>query len=161
MTTRRQHTRNTRGYFGIGVWHPKSEVNIGGLWRHAYLYGASYIFTIGQRFKKVAADTPKTWRHIPMFTYASIVDFLANRPFDAPLVGIEMTDDAYSLPTYAHPERAIYLLGAEDHGLPEKILELTQQRLTIPCPSDFSMNVSTAGTVMMYDRYIKRQWRKR
>lgn len=34
-------------YFAIGIYHPKTEMNMGTLWRSAYQLGASYIFTIG------------------------------------------------------------------------------------------------------------------
>jgi hypothetical protein len=34
-----------RGYFGIGIYHGKTEENIGTLWRSAYAYGADFVFT--------------------------------------------------------------------------------------------------------------------
>ena len=61
-----------RGYFGIGVYHAKKDVNIGTLWRSAYIFGASFIFTIGRRFPKQASDTVKAFRHIPLFEYQTI-----------------------------------------------------------------------------------------
>lgn len=149
-----------RGYFGIGVYHPKHEVNLGGLWRHASLYGASFVFTIGRRFKKEASDTTKTWKHIPMYHYLTFTEFENSQPYDCPILAIEQPVDGFMpsmLPTFTHPERCIYLLGAEDHGLPIVILKKVHHILTIPTPQPFSMNVSHAGTIVMYDRFLKRR----
>lgn len=41
-----------RGYCGIGIYAPKMPVNVGVLWRSAQLMGASFIFTIGARYKR-------------------------------------------------------------------------------------------------------------
>lgn len=48
------------GYFEIGIFHSKTEQNIGTLWRSAYQLGASGIFTIGKRYKEMSSDTYKT-----------------------------------------------------------------------------------------------------
>lgn len=36
MPTRRS-ARRSRGYAGVAIYHPKSEVNVGTLWRTAFL----------------------------------------------------------------------------------------------------------------------------
>jgi tRNA G18 (ribose-2'-O)-methylase SpoU len=142
-----------RGYFGMGIFHSKHEINIGTLWRHAYMYGASFIFTIGARYKTQSSDTLKTPKHIPMYHYSDVDVFMESRPYDCPLVCVELSDESISLPDFTHPERAIYLLGAEDHGLPESVLDRAQYIVQIP-PSH-SMNVAVAGTLVMYDRFLK------
>jgi tRNA (guanosine-2'-O-)-methyltransferase len=43
-----------RGYYGIGIENVKTAENVGTLWRSAYILGASFIFTIGKRYKKQA-----------------------------------------------------------------------------------------------------------
>lgn len=149
-----------RGYFGIGVYHPKTQENIGTLWRHAYLYGADFLFTIGRRYRKQASDTSNTTLHIPIYNYKDYQDFVDHIPYNCPIVCIELTENAQSLPSVHHPERAIYLLGAEDHGLPSEILE-DKQIIQIPAPRPQSMNVATSGTLIMYDRFIKRSYMSR
>lgn len=144
-----------RGYFGIGIFHGKHEINIGTLWRHAYMYGASFIFTIGARYKTQSSDTLKTPKHIPMYYYSDVDVFMESRPYDCPLVCIELSDESISLPDFTHPERAIYLLGAEDHGLPRSVLDRAQYIVQIPSPSKHSMNVAVTGTLVMYDRFLK------
>jgi tRNA(Leu) C34 or U34 (ribose-2'-O)-methylase TrmL len=143
-----------RGYFGIGVYHPNTSENIGTLWRHARLYGASFIFTVGRRYKNQASDTSKTYRGIPLYNYTDYEDFRAHIPYDCPVVCIELSESATALPDFKHPERCIYLLGAEDYGIPAAVLE-GKQVIEIPSIEPESMNVAVSGTLVMYDRLIK------
>ena len=152
--TRGSQERNTRGYFAIGICNGKAAVNQGTLWRSAYQLGAAYVFTVGKRYKKQSSDTTKTWRHVPMFNWQTFVDLLENRPMDCVLVGIEM--GGKPLPEFKHPDRAIYLLGAEDHGLPKEILDRCNFVVSIPAVGPESYNVSVAGSIVMYDRHSKR-----
>jgi tRNA G18 (ribose-2'-O)-methylase SpoU len=144
---------NMRGYFAIGIEHGKTEANIGTLWRSAYLFGAAYIFTIGRRYKKQCSDTQKTWRHIPLFHYETFDEFYSNIPCSCKLIGIEMDDRAIPIKQYEHPQRAIYLLGAEDHGLTSEAMKKCHDIIVLP--GEFSMNVSTAGSIVMFDRQNK------
>lgn len=143
-----------RGYFGIGVYHPKTEENIGTLWRHARLYGADFIFTIGRRYRKQASDTSNTPLHIPLYNYVDYQDFYDHLPNGCQVVCVEQTESSVELPAAEHPERAVYLLGAEDHGLPEDIMN-DKQVIEIPSIEPQSMNVAVSGTLVMYDRFIK------
>ena len=145
-----------RGYFGIGVYNIKHKCNLGTLLRSAYIFGASFVFVIGKRFKKQASDTIKSYRHIPLFQYKNMEEWKENIPYDCIPICVEISNKAIKLNKFIHPERAIYLLGAEDHGLPEKILK-DYQTIIIPTHRDFCLNVATAGSVIMYDRYINSQ----
>lgn len=152
---RREKPSSGSGFFGIGVYHIKSEVNIGTLMRSAHAFGASFAFTVGRRYKKQASDTTKAWRHIPLFRFDTIESLKGNLPFGCSLVGVELSDGAIELPAYIHPERACYLLGAEDHGMPEASLRQCHEVVKIPGASA-CLNVSAAGTVVIYDRVSKR-----
>lgn len=143
-----------RGYFGIGVYHPKTQENIGTLWRHAKLYGADFIFTIGRRYKKQASDTSNTSLHIPLYNYTDYQDFKDHLPYNCRVVCVELAESAQSLPDVIHPERAVYLLGAEDKGIPSEILK-GKRVIQIPALEAQSMNVAVSGTLVMYDRFIK------
>ena len=142
-----------RGYFGIGIYNTKAAVNVGTLWRSAFQLGASFIFTIGKRYLKQASDTVKAWRHVPMYDYETIEQFIENMPIKCLLVGIEM--GGRPIENYVHQERAIYLLGAEDHGIPEDVLKMCNHVITIPTIRTESYNVAVAGSIVMYDRLIK------
>lgn len=142
-----------RGYFGIGVWKAKFAVNTGTLWRSAFALGADFVFTVGRRFDRQAGDTPRTWRHVPMFSFVDIDDLVAHLPYSCPLVGVELHERARPLGNFIHPQRACYLLGAEDHGLSPDILARCHQLVQIP--SSVCLNVATAGAIIMYDRSNK------
>ena len=144
--------KSKRGYFGIGVYHPKTTENIGTLWRSAHNFGADFIFTIGKRYKKQACDTTKAERHIPLYEYDTFEDFKNNLPKGCRIVCIEQSEKSRELSISTHPETAVYLLGAEDYGIPEKYME-GNQRVFINTP--MCINVAVAGSIVMYDRQVK------
>lgn len=146
-------TGNTGGYYAIGVFNPKTEHNIGTLWRSAYVLGAAYIFTVGKRYKKQTSDVTKTWARIPYFHYDTLDDLLNNIPYDCQLIGIELTENAGWLHEMEHPKRAIYLLGSEDQGLPESVLDRCRQ--VIRLPGNSSLNVAVTGSIVLHDRVTK------
>lgn len=147
------HTVPMRGYFEIGIYNPKTAANVGTLWRSAYQLGASGIFTIGQRCKKQSSDTTQAWRHIPLREYGDMDHFLHCGPVGCLLVAVEMGGSALS--GYAHPERAIYLLGAEDHGLPDKVLSRCHSLVSLEAVRTASYNVAVAGSLVMYHRLFR------
>ncbi len=145
-----------RGFYGIGIYHPKTNLNIGTLWRSAHNFGASFIFTIGPRYQKQASDTTKAYRHVPLFNYQSFAEFNRNRPFACPLICIEQTTASQNIKEFVHPERAVYLLGAEDYGIPAQITKNAQAVVHIDTP--MCLNVAVAGSLVMFDRRQRSQY---
>lgn len=139
-----------RGFFEIGVYHPKTEVNLGTLMRSAFQLGAAGLFTIGRRYKEQSSDTLKTWRHVPVRHYATFEEFQEARPMGARLIGVEM--GGKPLGSTTHPQSAVYLLGAEDHGLPPEVLKACQQVISLEAIRTPSYNVAVAGSLVMYHR---------
>jgi len=144
-----------KGYFGIGIEHPKTSHNVGTLWRSAMVLGASYIFTVGRRYSDQASDTVKTWKNIPLFHFSTITDLIDHLPFACPLIGVEMHAQAEEVVNFIHKDNCCYLLGAEDHGLSKEAIE--KCHMIVQLPGEKSMNVASAGTVIMYDRLIKQR----
>lgn len=142
-----------RGYFGIGIQDVKTAENIGTLWRSAFIFGASFIFTIGNRYKRQASDTTQSWRHIPLYNYLSFDEFYNAMPYDCRLIGIELTDKSTPIQDFKHPERCIYLLGAEDSGLTTEAISKCHELIILP--GSFCLNVSVAGSIVLYDRINK------
>ncbi len=140
-------------YFEIGVYYPRNSANIGTLWRSAYQLGAAGIFTIGRPYRRQTSDTANASWHIPLRHFASFEDFLAARPTGALLVGIEM--QGTPLAGFQHPERAIYLLGAEDSGLPPRVQAACNCVVSIEAVRSPSYNLAVAGSIVMYDRLAK------
>jgi len=138
-----------RGHFGIGIYYPKYNVNTGTLWRSAHIMGADYIFTVNRRFTHQKSDTTKAYKHIPMYYYEDWDKFVL--PANTQLVGVETC--GRDIKGFVHPERACYLLGAEDTGIPKKILDKCSH--VIKLPGKYCLNVSVAGSLVLYDRMNK------
>ena len=137
-------------YFEIGIFHTKIEQNVGTLWRSAFQLGAAGVFTIGKRYDKMSSDTYHTTKNIPLRHYLTFDDFILNLPVDAVLVGIEMGGEPLS--EFHHPKNAIYLLGAEDNGLPPDVMEKCNKIVSLQAVRQPSYNVAVAGSLVMYDR---------
>jgi rRNA methylases len=143
-----------RGYFEIGIYRSKTAPNLGTLWRSALQLGAAGIFVIGQRYKLQPSDVFRSWRHIPLRQFDTFEQFLDARPHDCPIVGVEM--GGTTLTEYRHPQRAIYLLGAEDHGLPNRVRDQCQAIVSLEALGPLSYNVAVAGSLVMYHRQFGR-----
>ena len=143
-----------RGYFAIGIENPKKAINIGTLWRSAFLFGAAYIFTIGgEKYRRQSGDTTNSCNQLPYFHYQDFDHFYKSIPHNCQLVGVEMLSKAREIKHFVHPERSIYLLGSESLGLDEKSIDKCD--LIIKLPGQFSLNVSVAGSIILYDRINK------
>lgn len=141
------------GFFGIGILNNTDEINIGTLWRSAFVFGASFIFTIGKKYKIEGSDVTKTWTKIPLYHYQSFDDFKENLPYSTQIIAVEMGQKSNPIGKFQHPDRAVYLLGNEISGLPIQIIEQCQS--VIKLPGEFSLNVAVSGSIVMYDRINK------
>lgn len=141
----------------IGIYRGKTEVNLGTLWRAAHLFGADLLFTIGHRYVPQASDTTKAWHSIPLINYPDLEAFQAARPFDAPLIGVELHSQAKPLAKLRHPRSAVYLLGAEDNGLSREAIQACDQLVQIEAANPMSMNVAMAGSLILYARHLQRE----
>ena len=52
---------------------------------------------------------------------------------------------------FEHPRQAIYILGAEDHGLPPKVIRQCQHVVSLEAVRAPSFNVAVSGSLVMYD----------
>ena len=144
----------TRGYFGIGAEGVSKSANVGALLRTAHAFGASFCFTVGAGFDARAArsaDTSDTATHVPMWRYPSLEEM--HLPEGCVLVGIELTEDAADLPSFRHPLNAAYVLGPERSSLSPALLARCKHVVRIP--TKFSLNLSVAGALVLYDRLIQ------
>lgn len=143
-----------RGYCGIGVINLKRDINYGTLFRSALCFDADFLFLVGRRFEKMSSDTMRTERHIPLYEYESVDSFLKQGiPYNCQPVCVEISKRAKNLITFTHPERAIYILGAEDGSVPEII---QNHCVVVDIPTSHCLNVAVAGSIVLYDRLVKR-----
>ena len=141
-----------KGYFGIGVWYPHKDCNVGTLFRSAYAFDADFLFTVGRKYQCQSSDTCRSIRHLPYYNFLDIFEFKKGIPISCQIVCVEITDNAKDLKNFCHPPRAVYLLGNEGGGLPN---ELLQNSLVVKIDTSVCLNLSTAGSIVMYDRTIK------
>lgn len=144
-----------KGYSGIGIFHNKNSVNLGLLLRTAAIYGNDFIFTIGEHYSYQKADVTRSHLNIPTFNFESFEQFKKAIHPNTEIVAIEMTKKARWLHEFSHPDRAMYLLGSEDTGIPEHILKECNK--VVKLPGRVSLNVGITGSLVLYDRAIKRQ----
>ncbi len=139
-----------RGYFAIGVEGISKAVNLGNLLRSAHAFGASFVFTVGadEKALEIRFDTSKAATHIPLYHWRSLAEL--KLPKGCSLVGVEILDEAAELPSFPHPLRAAYVLGPERGALTPELAARCHHLVRIP--TAFSLNVATAGAIVMYDR---------
>ena len=147
------HKHQHNGFYGIGIANHSDALNIGSLWRSAYILGAAFIFTIGRKYRHQGSDVTSAWARIPLYHYPSITELKTHLPHATPLIGVEMSANATSLAEFQHPDRAIYLLGNEQVGLSAS--QLAECHKVISLPGHFSLNVAVTGSIVMYDRVSK------
>ncbi len=142
-----------KGFFGIGIMHGGQEINLGTLWRSAYIMGASFIFTIDHKYRHQCSDVQQAWTKIPLFQYKDFDTFYQSIPYGCQLIGLEIDEKAEPIKTFEHPKRAVYLLGNEANGLGKKTMNRCHKLIYLP--GEHSLNVAVAGSIMMFDRINK------
>jgi tRNA(Leu) C34 or U34 (ribose-2'-O)-methylase TrmL len=144
----KEEKKRKRGYFGIAFYEPKFKENIGTAVRNAHCFGADFIIIIGRRYKSQPTDTMKTERHIPIFEYSDLNDFLNHVPVGCEIVSVEVDGD--DIRNFIHPNRAVYIIGGEDRTLP--IIDNSKR---ISFPTNYCVNMAVASALVLYDRKIK------
>lgn len=142
---------SARGFAGIGLYMPKTDVNVGGAVRAAYCYDASMVAVQGGRYWPMATDTMKSHRHLPVLH--NLIDLFEVIPYACQPVAVELVDDAQMLPDFQHPERAFYIFGPEDGTLGKKVLDRCAHRVMIPMRG--CSNLAATVNVVLYDRLAK------
>lgn len=153
--SKRSMQKSAKGFSAVVCYMPKHEVNVGTLWRSAFLYKSSMIATVGRRYVHQASDTSKTPLRIPMMHFSDIDDLITHLPHGCPLVGVELAERAEPLERFCHPHSAAYMVGGEDFGIPPRILDKCHKIVKISTPQPWSLNVAVAGSLVLADRYIK------
>ena len=145
-----------RGYFGIGIDGSSKVGNLGNLIRTAHGFGASFAFALDPAMNKGRgespvrkwADTSRSETQIPLYVYDTVDE--VHLPRGCQMVAVEITDDSIDLPSFRHPTQAVYVLGGERSSVSKAVLGRAHHVIKIP--TQFSLNVATAGAIVMYDR---------
>lgn len=139
-----------RGYCGIGLDNPKTNINVGSALRAAGVYNSAFVAASGKRFGSAPTDTMKSYRHLPFLRVDDLHDIV---PFDCVPVAVDLVEGATPLNEYKHPERAFYIFGAEDATLGNRVLSWCRDKVYIP--TNGCMNLAATVNVVLYDRMVK------
>ncbi len=148
---KQQYTSN--GFYGIGIMNNVVGLNIGTLWRTAFILGAAFMFTVDKKYKPQSSDVTTSWTKIPLLHYQDINELKNNLPYSTKLIGVELVEKATPLANFQHPDRAVYLLGNEQVGLSNNVLDKCHD--IIQLPGAYSLNVAVTGSIVAYDRVSK------
>jgi tRNA(Leu) C34 or U34 (ribose-2'-O)-methylase TrmL len=136
-----------RGWYGIALYEPKIEANLGIVCRSAHAFGAAFVACIGQRYRRVSTDTTKAGCSLPILYFPSWRE--CSETFtQVPIVTVEV-NAGVPLASFAHPEQAIYVLGGEDRSVP------FTGDCAVHIPTRYCLNLGSCATVVMYDRHAK------
>lgn len=142
-----------RGFFGVGVEEISKGANLGNLVRSTHAFGGSFFFTVGTSVnihEVRVSDTSDAFDHVPFYDFKSVNDLML--PAQCALVGVELTPDAITLPSFRHPVRAAYVLGPEMGSLSPAMQKRCD--FIVKIPTKFCVNVGVAGAIMLYDRTL-------
>jgi len=142
----------------VVLWNPKYPHNVGAAVRAASCFGVESILFTGSR---VSLDHKKGYR-LPreerMKGYKDVILLNDDYPFnrfenDVIPVAVELRENAEPLPTFIHPEKAVYVFGPEDGSLPQITLKHCYRFIVIP--SRHCVNLAAAVYLVLYDRIAK------
>lgn len=141
--------------------NPKYPRNVGNVLRACSNFGADVLAWTPER-----VDHPNDWppserlpREMRMDLYRDVAiethprHTIVTRFADRTPVAVEVRENAESLPTFVHPEDALYVFGPEDNSLDRGILTACHRFVVIPTKS--CMNLAATVNVVLYDRLVK------
>ena len=73
------------------------------------------------------------------------------------VLAVELDDKAQDVSTFDHPKDALYIIGSEDKGISEEVLNMVDKTLVVPAEKPWSYNAADAAAIVMYDRYVKKK----
>lgn len=145
--------------FSVIMTRPKHARNVGSTVRSADIFGADRIIVadpdkVDGRLNH-CTDTAKTFAKKGE-VFPDLKTALST--FDRTVytvVAVELAEDSHNLATFEHPENVVYVMGAENDGLHDDELKLCDMVVQIPSDKSWSLNVSTAASLVCYDRFAK------
>ena len=137
----------------IGLINPKSPLNVGAVMRAAGCYQATAVRYSGERFGRAAkynTDTKDVKSRVPLTHMNNLLDDL---PVDVEVVCVEFVEGAVPLPSFVHPQRALYIFGPEDGSIAQDLIDKAGSVVFVPTIG--CMNLAATVNVVLYDRLVK------
>lgn len=137
----------------IGLSNPKSPTNVGSIMRAAGCFNADSVLYTGSRYDravKLNTDTKRISSTIPL---TAVENLLTDKTDDLKIICVDLIEGALPLPSFDHPDRALYIFGPEDGTLKQSVID--QADAVIYIPSIGCLNLAATVNVVLYDRLAK------
>ena len=137
----------------VGLTNPKSPSNVGAVMRAAGCFQVDEVIYTGQRYSQAAkfsTDTKNISNVIPLVPVDSLLFYKNN---GRKVVCVELVEGATPLPEFAHPDKALYILGPEDGSISQDVVNQADHVVYIPTIG--CMNLAATVNVVLYDRLAK------
>ncbi|MFT6987634.1 MAG: tRNA(Leu) C34 or U34 (ribose-2'-O)-methylase TrmL [Psychromonas sp.] len=137
----------------IGLSNPKSPTNVGAVMRAAGCFCVDSVLYTGERYDravKLNTDTKKISATMPLTAVKNLLDDKAN---EVKVICVDLVEGASPLPTFDHPEKALYIFGPEDGTIDQSLID--QADAVVYIPTIGCMNLAATVNVVLYDRLAK------
>ncbi len=158
-TIREELARLRHGH-SIAVIRAKNPFNVGAIIRVAHSFLVREIVLVGVEpfYERAAMGMQKYENVVECADEDAFLERMAGRP----LVGVERDHATTSLWECPMPDDAVYLLGSEDDGVPERLLRACAHVLAIPMYGiNHSFPVSVASGMVLAEHARRRDPRGR
>jgi tRNA G18 (ribose-2'-O)-methylase SpoU len=134
------------------------DFNIGTVVRNANAFGAQSVFYIGNK-KWDRRGAVGTYHYTNVRHYPTWDQFYAySKGFGFSIVGLEITEDAIDIREFTWPEKTAIVLGEENLGLSDTVLEQCDYVVKIPqFGSVRSLNAGVASGIAMFTYISQRK----
>lgn len=141
----------------VAAWNLSNPENIGKIIRMAHNVGATEALFVRQdkihRESKIKKTAGFSYEQMN-WSFISENDFRKKLATNYELTVLETCDGASNIFFTKLPGKTILLAGSESHGIPENIIELSQNKVYIPMPGGCkSLNISNALSVAAFEWY--------
>ncbi len=147
----------------IGLVNPKNPVNVGAILRASGCYDVSEILYTGTRYTRAAQydkghsrathlDTNNAAKNIMLDQVDDLIEEAKARRMTT--VCVELVEGAVDLPSFEHPDDAMYIFGPEDGSVNKQIVKACDHVVYIPTKG--CLNLSQTANVVLYDRLAKK-----
>lgn len=137
----------------IGLTDPQTPFNVGAVLRAAGCFNAKKVLYSGQRYNnamKYSGNTQKEGKNIEL---KWTEDFYTEIEEDMKVICVELIEGATSLPSFVHPEKALYIFGSESGTVLQDVIDKADDCVYVP--TNGCMNLAASVNVLLYDRLSK------
>jgi tRNA(Leu) C34 or U34 (ribose-2'-O)-methylase TrmL len=146
-----------KNHVSIGLINPKDTQNVGSVLRAIGCYQADDVYFTGSRYEHALKHNTDT-HNVAQNSLISKVESMTeardlHMPKGTKIVCVELVEGATSLPSFKHPENALYVFGPEDGNLKQAVVNSADEVVYIPTVG--CMNLAATVNVLLYDRLAK------